>query len=237
MIYAFYSDRTKVLRQIRKLESAARARAPEAPVLALDAAEDPPETLNDLLGARGLFYERSLIRIAGAWENKNWRTLLEAAIPQMAADVNWYLLWGATEPPKKIKELLYQHAERVVEVVEEAERPVVYAFAVGRLWCEGKRAQAWATLRRALAAAEAPEQIAGALLWQLRAALAYARGAKREVPHHALPAVRAALARWGEEGVRERYETLLALYHSAHQGDTPLSEGLELCVLEHPGTL
>ncbi len=239
MIFAFWGDRRKALRHIRKLEAAARARAPEAPVRVIDAEEAPPSSLEAYIGAQGLFHERSLVRVMGAWAIREWQEWLSQHLPTLAGDANWFLLWSEAEPAEPLKSLLLQHAKRAIACgQEEEERPPVHAFSVARAWCEGRRSEAWAALRRAYQQGEAAEQVVGALLWQLRAALAFSDGERREVPRHALVPARAALARWGKEGVLERYRALLAAYHKSRteEGD-PLDLALELIILEHPTTL
>ncbi len=128
--------------------------------------------------------------------------------------------------------------QKQTESLEEFKRGDVErfnTFALADALCTRDKKNGWLLLARARAAGLTPEEIIGALWWQLKLMLLAGKtSSAQEAGVNAFPYNKAkkALSHFAPGRVEELAESLLALYHQGHAGEVELDLALEQWVLE-----
>jgi hypothetical protein len=210
VIYLFHgSDTNKVRAKAFQWVAAARAKAPDAFYVRLEASQISPETLSEALGAQGLFYAKSLVILDDPFsESEIAETVLEF-LPQLASSQNVIAILA----PK----LLAARAKKVEAVAEKAfkidaeDKKPARGFNSALVNALGAKdgAALWKELQKAKRAGDVPEMLHGLLHWKARDLMQ--KGGRA----------------WSPAESRMLSRSLIELLSDSRNGDLPLDLALE----------
>lgn len=184
--------------------------------------------------ARGLFAPKIVLLIDRPFENAEGKTLIEEGAEALhKADVSAFVITGPLSvTDKKLFPKGVDFKEFKAKGEQEYVRPNVFGFTDAFL--AGDKKKTWILYQKLLSEGVAPEEIHGALMWAVRAALISAK-TKSPVEAGLKPFVYTKSKRIAEKlGVSkvEQYSRdLVAAYHQARGGEGELGLNLELVLL------
>ncbi len=205
----------------------------EGTVVNIDPVEYQSGELAGAVGSESLFAEQITITIDSPSSNEELQTELEAILPQLAESTHQVVvLEGSLLAAAKKK---YQkHAATFEEFA--AEKPESFnMFTLAEALARKDKKNLWILLTTAQSTGVVAEKTIGILWWQLKALRlatltdsAEAAGMK-EYPYKK---AKNALRNFKSGEVDQLSQSLLSLYHDAHQGKTDINLALEEWVLK-----
>lgn len=210
MIYLFTgTDESGVRAKAFAWVKAARAKAPDAYYLRLDATVITEESLREALGAQGLFYQKSLVVLDDPFSRAESRDTVLAMLPDLAASGNVIAIL-APKPTAKEAKALAEHAEKSFTVDAKPQPKRGFNGALVNALGSRNGAALWAELHRAYHAGDPPELVHGLLHWKARDLMQ--KGGSRD---------------WTPEQSRALSRQLILLLSESRGGGLPLSLALE----------
>ena len=216
MLYVFHgSDILKVSDRAKKLVAGLRAKRPDASVYSFEGAVTELASLDELVGASGLFVRKHIVVLRSVFEDKETGDLMAKRVQQFAQSENIFVIVENAIPAAHVR-LLKEHASKVEEHKREKRARGFDEYGlVSALKRKDKRAL-WTALLTAQRAGENGESLCGLLHW-----------AVRDMHAHA--------ARYASLYTRDELvglsRSLITLYHDAHRGLYDIDTALEDWVL------
>lgn len=210
MIYLFYgSDALKARAKAFQWVSAARAKAPDAIYMRLDAGAITNQSLAEVVGTQGLFYTKTLVLLDDPFsEVASGEALLES-LSLLADSPNPIAILAPKLLAARAKKIEGK-AEKVFKVdkVEKKEARGFNSSLVNAL-ADKNREALWKEVAKALREGDAPEAIHGLLHWKARDMMQKGNRV------------------WGKDGARKLSRELIELLSDSRGGELGLKEGLE----------
>lgn len=168
MIYLFTgTDESGVRAKAFAWVKAARAKAPDAYYLRLDAPAITEESLREALGAQGLFYQKSLVVLDDPFSRAESKETVLALLPELAASSNVVALVVPKPTAKETKQLA-EHAEKAFTVDSKPSVKRGFNNALVSALAARNGAALWTEIHRAYRAGDVPELVHGLLHWKAR---------------------------------------------------------------------
>jgi hypothetical protein len=209
VIYLFHgSDAAKARAKAFQWVAAARAKAPDAVYVRLDASEITEEALQSAAAVQGLFYTKTLVLLDDPFaEAEAGETVLEH-LSLLASSDNPIAILAPKLLAARAKKIAAK-AEKVF-TIDAAEKPV-RGFNSALVNALGARDAAvlWKEVVKALRAGDAPEAVHGLLHWKAR------------------DLMQKGSAAWKKEDARKLSRDLIDLVAESRSGDLPLAPSLE----------
>lgn len=209
MIYLFHgSDVNKVRAKAFAWIAAARAKAPDAAYIRLEAGEITTEALVNAVGTQGLFFSKSLILLDDPFSENDSSEVVLAQLAALAASENPIGILAPKLTAPQLKKI-EPHAQKVFK--EDAAAKPARGFNSGLVNALGTRngEVLWKELQLAMREGDAPEALHGLLHWKARDMMQ--KGSRV----------------WSPEEARELSVALIELVSEARSGGLPLNLALE----------
>lgn len=210
MLYLFHgSDAQKVRAKAFQWIAAARAKAPDAYYVRLNADALSEASLSDALSMQGLFFSKTLVLLDDPFEQSAAGELVLKLLPELAASPNAVALLAPKLLAARVKKI-EAHTEKVF-VVDIAEKKPTRGFnsALVNALARRNRAELWKEVVKAHRAGDAPEMVHGLLHWKARDLMQKGGGA------------------WGEPDARRLSRDLIELLMDSRGKDLELPLALE----------
>lgn len=214
MIYLFHgTDASKVRTKAFAWIAAARAKAPEAAYIRLEAIALTRSALSNALSAQGLFYTRSLVLIDDPFSESESGELVLSMLPELAASKNPIAILAPKLLATRLKKI-EPHATKLFET-NNATQKSVRGFNSALVNALGAKdgATLWKEIVKAERQGDAPEAIHGLLHWKARDLMQ--KGNQK----------------WKSGEARALSRRLIELVSESRSGDLPLSLALERLAL------
>lgn len=169
MIYLFHgSDVTKTRAKAFQWVAAARAKAPEASYIRLDAATLDESSLNNALSAQGLFFTKTLVLIDDPFSEAESGELVLAALELLASSDNPIAIVAPKLLPARLKKI-EPHAAKVFEQTA-TEKKAARGFNSALVNALGSKngSVLWKEIVKAQRQGDVPEMVHGLLHWKAR---------------------------------------------------------------------
>ncbi len=238
MLYLFTgSDKEKARAKFRADLNALRAKKPDASFVEMDELSFSPARVEELLTTRGIFEKAVIAAFRNLLNNEEAAAFLAKNARGLASSENVFLLCE-DDATKTALAPLEKHADKVWRSTakpQQKEFPIVFPFAEAFLARDKKKA--WILLQRIFSANTPPEQIFGALFWQVKTATLVKKAQKSgSVAALGLkPFVRSKAERlcrgYSERELGELLGEIVDLYHSREDGGLEPALALERLVL------
>lgn len=210
MLYLFTgSDSEKVRAKAFQWVAAARAKAPEAPYVRLNASEISEETLGEAAGSQGLFFSKTLVLLDDPFAESTTGELVLERLTILSESPNPIAILAPKLLATRIKKLEAK-AEKVF-IHDLKAKPPARGFntaLVGALSAKDGGGL-WKELMIAQRNGDAPEMLHGLLHWKAR-----------DMMQKGSP-------KWGRVGARKLSLTLIELVSDSRAGELSLKENLE----------
>ncbi|MBI2048981.1 MAG: hypothetical protein HYT29_00895 [Parcubacteria group bacterium] len=238
MLYLFTgSDKEKARGKFRADVNALRAKKPDASFVEMDELSFSSARILELLATRGMFEKAVIAAFRNLLNNEEAAAFLAKNAKGLASSENVFLVCEE-DATKTALAPLEKHADKVWRFTAQAARkefPIVFPFAEAFLARDKKKA--WILLQRILSENIPPEQIFGALFWQVKTA-ALVKKAQKMNSVGALglkPFVQSKAERlcrgYSEQELTELLGEIVGLYHSREEGGLEPALALERLVL------
>ncbi|HEY0011010.1 MAG TPA: hypothetical protein VGB97_03860 [Candidatus Paceibacterota bacterium] len=209
MLYLFHgSDVHKVRAKAFQWVAAARAKAPDAYYVRLDAGQVSEESIHEALAMQGLFFSKTLVLLDNPFEDKASADTVLGLLPELQASPNIVAVLAPKLIPARVKKV-EAHAEKTfkIEAVVKAARGFNTGLVNALAQKNGE--VLWREIIKAYREGDAPEQLHGLLHWKARDLMKRGGGA------------------WGEDGARRLSRDLIELLADSRGKDLELSLALE----------
>lgn len=210
MIYLFHgSDVGKTRAKAFTWVAAARAKAPEAPYIRIDADALTRESLASALSSQGLFFSKSLILLDDPFATAETTDVVLGLLKELAASESPVAILAPKLLAARLKKV-EPHAAKVFEQNIVEKKPV-RGFNGALVNALGARdgAALWKEIVKAQRAGDVPEMVHGLLHWKARDLMQ--KGSRA----------------WTEEEARVLSRDLIEMVSDARSGQLPLSLALE----------
>ena len=210
MLYLFHgSDANKVRAKAFQWIAAARAKAPDAYYVRLNAENLTEESLREALSMQGLFFSKTLVLLDDPFENVGGSDLVIRLLPELASSPNAIALLAPKLLAARVKKV-EPHAEKVFKV-DVAEKKPARGFngALVNALARKDGAELWKEIVKAYRLGDAPEMLHGLLHWKARDLMQKGGGA------------------WGTDSARRLSRDLIELLTDSRGKDIELSLALE----------
>src|SRR3989338_1225650 len=171
MLYLFCgSDKEKARAKFRESLHALRAKKPDASFAEMDELSFFPARIEELFTTRGMFEKAVIAAFTNLLNNGEAAAFLAKNAKMLASSENIFLLCE-DDATKTALAPVEKHADKVWRFTakpQHKEFPIVFPFAETFLARDKKKA--WILLQRILSENTPPEQIFGALFWQVKTA-------------------------------------------------------------------
>jgi len=238
MLYFIHgTDRGKIKAKQHEVLAALRIKRPNSNFVILDVENFSEAGLDELIQGGGLFDEKHIVALNDLFGDKQWGGAAAERIEGMAKSPSAFVCIDEKVEAKVLKEIgkyAYKTLHFEKREAEQDERGAVFAIAdaVG----EKNSTKAWALYQKLLRRGISPEEIHGAIFWQVKSiALAHKTSTANEAGMKEFPYGKAKrFARnFSEEEIRERLSSLVFLYHDSRAEDSSsLETALEKFLLE-----
>ena len=218
MIYLFHgSDVHGVRKKAFQWVAAARTKAPDAAYVRIQADNLTEASLNEALGAQGLFFSKSLILLDDPFRESDAAEIVLASIKNLKASENIVALLAPKLLAARVKKL--EAAAEKVFVIDAKEKKVARGFNTALVNALGAKngTALWKEITKALREGDAPEMVHGLLHWKARDMLQ--KGSRV----------------WSREEARDLSLTLIELLSDQKRGELPLEMQLERFALSLKG--
>lgn len=210
MIYLFtgsdvHGVRTKAFQWV----AAARAKAPEATYIRLNADEITESALTNALGSQGLFYSKALVLLDDPFQKIETADLTLSLLPEMKESQNVFAILAPKLLAARTKKIETK-AEKVF-TIDAKEKKLARGFNSGLVNALAAKdgAALWKEIVIARRAGDVPEMLHGLLHWKARDMMQ--KGGRG----------------WSREEARTLSRNLIELLGEARSGAIPLGESLE----------
>lgn len=210
VIYLFYgSDTNKVRSKAFQWVASARAKAPEAIYVRLDAGAITPESLLEVAGTQGLFYAKTLTLLDDPFSQSAVGELVLENLKLLAESPNPIAILAPKLLATRVKKIEAK-AEKVF-VVDVKDKKSARGFNGTLVNALGEKngELLWKEVVKALREGDAPEAIHGLLHWKARDMMVKGNRV------------------WGEEGARKLSVELIELLSDSRGGELTLTLSLE----------
>ncbi|MDB5195164.1 MAG: hypothetical protein JWO84_348 [Parcubacteria group bacterium] len=210
MIYLFTgSDTEKVRAKAFAWVAAARAKAPEAPYIRLNADTITPDALSEVIQSQGLFFSKMLVLLDDPFALAEVGESVLDALPQLRESQNPIAIVAPKLLAARAKKL-EAVAEKVFKI-DASEKKPAHGFnsALVNALAARDRHGLWKELMRAQRQGDVPEMLHGLLHWKARDLMS--KGGRG----------------WSAEEARALSRSLIELLSDSRSGDLPLSLQLE----------
>ena len=171
MLYLFTgSDKEKARATFRADLHALRAKKPGASFVGMDELSFSPARIEELFTTRGMFEKAVIAAFTNLLNNEEAAAFLAKNAKMLASSENIFLLCE-DDAKKTALAPLEKHADKVWRFTAKAQQkefPIVFPFAEAFLARDKKKA--WILLQKIFSENTPPEQIFGALFWQVKTA-------------------------------------------------------------------
>lgn len=235
MLYAFYGgDEAKAKDKAEALVSSLLEKRPDASVRRFDAESFSPDLIPELLQGQGLFVEKCIVildRVLGS--DAHQATLLKV-LPEVAQSDNIFVVIEGellAAPKKKLE----QHASKTQHFAADKKTTERFnAFALADALGARDKKRLWLLYQEALLNGLVAEELHGTLVWQVKSmALTHVTTTPDEAGMKPFPYKKAQgfAKNYSPDEVKEKWFSLLEVYHEARRGKGELSVLLEKWVL------
>lgn len=242
MLYLFTGSDTEQARaKFRASLNALRAKKPDAGYAEMDEYSFSPARVEELTATRGIFENAVIAAFRNVMNNAEAAEFFKKNAAEIAKSENVFL-FCEDGVAKTALAPLEKHAEKVWRfdaAKPQREFPIVFPFAEAFMTRDKKKA--WVLLQRILSENIPPEQIFGALFWQVKTALLIKKAQKDGPPAVAAlglkPFVQNKATRLAHHYSEEELVNLLGeivdLYHSREEDGLESAFALEQLVLRN----
>lgn len=194
--------------------------------------------LGELAEGQGLFVQKCVVVLDGLLEDKEIKEIFLGKLKEMAESNNVFVV-NERVLGKGDLSALVKKAEKVQEFLleEKSMRPAFNIFSLSDAVGGREKRRAWALFLRAVENGSNPEDIHGAIFWQIKSML-LVKDAKQSTPESTglkpfvFTKAKAFAGNYSKEELRGLSSRLVALYHDSHRGIGDFSVGLEKLILE-----
>ena len=210
MLYLFHgSDANRVRAKAFQWIAAARAKAPDAYYVRLNADALTEESLREALAMQGLFFSKTLVLLDDPFETAATADLVMKLLPELAASPNAVALLAPKLLASRVKKV-EAHADKVFTVDASEKKPARgFNGALVNALARKDGRELWKELVKAYRLGDAPEMVHGLLHWKARDLMQKGGGS------------------WGESGARRLSRDLIELLTDSRGKDLELSLALE----------
>lgn len=209
MIYLFHgTDTSKVRAKAFQWVEAARAKAPDAVYLRVNAEDMSEGVLRSALSMQGLFFSKSLILLDDPFSFAESGEVVLALLDELSESQNPVAILAPKLLSARVKKL-EAGAEKVFKI--DVGEKSVRGFNAGLANALGNKdgQLLWKEIQKAYRQGEAPEMVHGLLHWKARDMM------QKGNPN------------WGRIGARNLSRELIELVSDSRSGSVPLGVGLE----------
>lgn len=210
MIYLFHgTDTAKVRAKAFAWVKAARAKAPEAPYIRLEASTITPETLAEAAGAQGLFFSKTLVLVDDPFSESAAGEIVLEHLDMLSTSTNVIAIVAPKLLATRVKKIEAK-AEKVFQCDAPEKKPTRgFNNALVHALANKESVLLWKELVLAERGGDTPEMIHGLLHWKARDLMQKnTRG-------------------WTITEARILSRTLIELVSESRGGNLPLSRALE----------
>lgn len=209
MLYLFHgSDTNKVRAKAFQWVAAARAKAPDAYYVRLEAGVITEASLRDALGMQGLFFSKTLVLLDDPLELKEGADAVLNLLPELAASPNAVALLAPKLLAARVKKI-EAHSEKVFKIDAQALPTRGFNSALVNALGQRYAEVLWKEIVKAQRAGDAPELLHGLLHWKARDLMKKGGSA------------------WSEVAARRLSRELIELLADSRGRDLPLPLALE----------
>jgi DNA polymerase III delta subunit len=229
------TDRDKTLAKAAAMVEALRKKRPDSAFISLSDQALTQGRLEELVAGQGLFDEKSIVRISGAFVEKELGEFVAKHWEDFKLSPNAFVF-----VEEKINKVPLEKAGKFAEKLEvfdlpERKRGEFNAFALSDALGARDRKALWALYREAIAAEVECEELCGVLFWQVKS-MFLAQDTKSAAEADLNPFVYGKAKRYAgnyKEGELAHLSgELVLLYHEAHRGKRDFELGLEQLLLK-----
>lgn len=196
---------------------------------------EPFESALGYLSARGLFSPKVALLFDRPLESPEGATFIEAHMKEFAAGDALTILVESSLPAALKKKIPKNASLEVFEEKHTDDTPLPSVFSLTDAFVSGDRKKTWVLYRTFIEEGVAPEEIHGALSWQVRALVLASKtnsAAESGLKPFVFTKAKRASARIPSEQAEQMSRELVSVYHRARKGEGELVDLLEMFLLK-----
>lgn len=254
MIYFIHgTDIDKAKTKARDLVDSLRKKKPDASFFKIDGDNWNPAAMEEYVGGQGLFENKFIILVDRVGEDKEHREQLVDAVPMMAESNNIFIiLEGKLDKASlgKIEKKAEKTQEFALAGAGAGDGPTgggkngkgagkgaddFNIFALGDALGRRDKKQLWVLYRQAIDAGKSPEEIHGALFWQVKSIVIASRVAsvgESGLAPFVYSKSKGFAGNFSPAELTRLFDDLISISHDARRGMHELEVALERVLLE-----
>lgn len=237
MIYFFHGKNTQALRtKVHAFIDVLLGKKPGAAVVFLDRDSWSQERFENLIEAQGLFSQKNIIVLDSLFEEKETEAVLAKSLSSLKQSKNIFVILEKS-PLSALRSRIEKASEKTqsFDLPDEKEEKRPNVFGLTDAVSQGDRRKAWVLYEKFIRQGISPEEIHGALFWQVKAlGLSLFSKTAQEAGLHPFVFSKSknAAAKHGKEKIKEMLSSLVKMYHESRRGGEDLEDALERFILE-----
>lgn len=237
MIYFFYGKNRQALKvKLHSFIDVLLGKKPDATVVFIDKDSWTQEQFGNLIEAQGLFAEKNIIVLDSLFEEKEIEPVVTQSLPSLKQSNNIFVI-AEKALPAAVRSRIEKASEKtqLFELPEKKDEKKANTFDLADAVAKGDRRKAWVLYEKFLRQGVSPEEIHGALFWQIKAlSLSLVSKTAKEAGLHpfVFSKSKTVAIKRGKEKTKEMLSSLVRMYHESRRGGEDLEDALERFVLE-----